>query len=586
MALTSTLFTGLSGLDVNQTRLNVVGNNIANVNTTAFKSSRAIFKPQFYVTDSGGTPPSGEFGGVNPSQRGLGAAVGSIEKNWEAGALESTGKTLDMGIDGEGFFIVQGKQQAYTRDGTFDLNSANEMVNKAGEYVMGFGVDVDNNVIPGDLQRITIPVGGLTKAKQTENVDMIGNLKADGPVAAGASILNSPPMTIRTGAPGAGTAPTALTPLTDLALASDPGTALFSGTETLSLDVKKGGRSLLTNPFETAGMTLGDLQDYMRGGMQIDSTVPVAAGVPAPGSSLVTLGTDPAGSARLTMTGNSGSANAIEMFGGGLSTDAGTSPFLMADGSDGTFDSNPTGESVHTGFIVYDSLGTAVNVSLTAVLETKSDAGNTWRLYATSNDDTDTLQPASPTNNGALLGTATLTFDQDGKLMDSEGTTFTLDRQDTGAGSPVTFKLGLDNVSQLSDTTGGSDLKASGQDGREIGTLSNYSIGENGLITGTFTNGLTQTLGQLATATFNNPLGLDDLGGNRFIAGANSGMPIIGSPMTLGAGAIRSGSLETSNVDLSEEFINMIISSTGFSASSRVITTSDQLIQELLNAAR
>src|SRR5580765_8341520 len=108
MALTSTLFTGLSGLDVNQVRLNVVGNNIANVNTVAFKASRALFKPQFYVSDSGGSPPSADFGGANPSQRGLGAAVAAIEKNFDPGSIEPTGKNTDMAIDGPGFFIVQG----------------------------------------------------------------------------------------------------------------------------------------------------------------------------------------------------------------------------------------------------------------------------------------------------------------------------------------------------------------------------------------------------------------------------------------------------------------------------------------------
>src|SRR3989440_11705317 len=101
MALTSTLFTGLSGLDVNQTRVNVVGNNIANVNTVAFKSIRALFKPQFYVTDGAGTPPSGDFGGTNPSQRGLGASVAEIEKNFAPGAIEPTGKPTDMAIEGD-----------------------------------------------------------------------------------------------------------------------------------------------------------------------------------------------------------------------------------------------------------------------------------------------------------------------------------------------------------------------------------------------------------------------------------------------------------------------------------------------------
>src|SRR5437764_10005387 len=102
MALTSALFTGLSGLDVNQTRLNIVGNNIANVNTVAFKSSRALFKPQFYITDAGGSAPTTDFGGTNPDQRGLGASVAAIEKDFTAGAIEPTGKPTDMAIDGEG----------------------------------------------------------------------------------------------------------------------------------------------------------------------------------------------------------------------------------------------------------------------------------------------------------------------------------------------------------------------------------------------------------------------------------------------------------------------------------------------------
>src|SRR5262245_44361429 len=99
MALTSTLYTGLSGLDVNQTRLNVVGNNIANTNTVAFKSSRALFKPQFYVTDIAGSPPSSDFGGQNPSQRGLGAVVASIQENFGQGSIEPTGKDTDLAID-------------------------------------------------------------------------------------------------------------------------------------------------------------------------------------------------------------------------------------------------------------------------------------------------------------------------------------------------------------------------------------------------------------------------------------------------------------------------------------------------------
>src|SRR4051812_27866154 len=141
MALTTALFTGLSGLDVNQTRLAVVGNNIANANTVAFKSSRALFKPQFYVTDSAGTSPSSDFGGTNPNQRGLGAQVSSIDRDFSAGSIEPTGKSTDMAIDGEGFFIVQGSEQRFTRDGAFNLNSSNQLVTASGEFVQGYSSD-------------------------------------------------------------------------------------------------------------------------------------------------------------------------------------------------------------------------------------------------------------------------------------------------------------------------------------------------------------------------------------------------------------------------------------------------------------
>ena len=164
MALTSALFTGLSGLDVNQTRLNVVGNNIANANTVAFKASRALFKPQFYTTDGAGTPPNADFGGTNPNQRGLGATVAAIEKDFAQGSIEPTGKDTDMAIDGEGFFVVQGPEQRFTRDGSFTLNSANQLVTSDGSFVQGFGVDADSNIIPGKVQNLTVPLGSTTPA--------------------------------------------------------------------------------------------------------------------------------------------------------------------------------------------------------------------------------------------------------------------------------------------------------------------------------------------------------------------------------------------------------------------------------------
>jgi flagellar hook protein FlgE len=572
MALTSTLFTGLSGLNVNQTRLNVVGNNIANVNTVAFKASRALFKPQFYVTDSGGTPADDTFGGSNPSQRGLGAVVATIEKDFSAGSIEPTGKPTDLAIEGDGFFVVQGKDQKFTRDGSFNLNEANQLVTTSGDFVQGYGVDVDQNVQVGQLQNITIPLGSLTQAEATEKATFQGNLNANGAIATGASILDSGPLTTDLGA-----LPDATTPLVNLRDPADLATPLFAPS-TLTLAGKRGGRNLSPLTFDITGTsTLGELQAFFNQGMTLDSTV-----TPAAGTSLTPLATDPATVTRLRITGNVGKENALSLTGSAFSNSANTLGLAFTD----DVASNPSGESVSTSFVAYDSLGTPLNINVTAVLESKADTGNTWRFYATSAQDTDAaaFDPTATSHPGAMLGTGTMTFDSDGKLISSTNASLQINRDNTGSGSPLNMAIDFSKMTSLASTE--SNLTATEVDGSPIGTLSSFTIGANGIITGSFDNGLTRTLGQVAMATFNNPMGLQDVGGNMYTSGANSGEPIVTSPLQLGAGSVRAGALELSNVDLSKEFINLIIASTGFSASSRVITTSDQLLTELLNTSR
>ena len=574
MALTSALFTGLSGLDVNQTRLNVVGNNIANVNTVAFKRSRVLFKPQFYITDRGGAGPSDGFGGANPSQRGLGATVAAVEKDFTTGAIEPTGKMTDLAVDGEGFFVVQGEEQRFTRDGSFNLNSSNQLVTTSGDFVQGYGVDDNGNIVTGSLQNLSIPIGTTTLSKPTENATLEGNLNGGGDAATGASILTSQLITTV----GGGAAPDANTLLSNVAAVDAPATPLIANGETFTLRGSRGGRELAQATFTTsATTTVGDFLNFVRQGMEIDATV-ADDGNPATPTAGVAVEADAAtaNAARLVVTGNLGGENALSLGGTALINSGGKAPFLFADGTNAAgVASNPTGESVHTSFITYDSLGTPLSIDLTAVLESKSDTGNTWRFFATSGDN----QGPEP-----VLGSGTVTFDGEGRLIDSTGTALTIDRTGTGAVTPLSVQLDFSQMTSL--TSRESELVMTEQDGSPIGTLNSYSIGAEGLITGSYSNGLTQTLGQVAMAMFSNPQGLVDEGGNQYTAGANSGLPVVTAPLTLGAGSIRSGALELSNVDLSEEFINLIISSTGFSASSRVITTSDQLINELLNSAR
>lgn len=561
MALTSTLYTGLSGLSVNQTQLNVVGNNIANANTVGFKASRALFKPQFYITDSGGSSPGNDYGGANPSQRGLGAALGSIEKDFSPGTIEPTGKSTDMAIEGDGFFIVRGTAQRYTRDGSFTLNSSNQLVTTSGDFVQGYGIDDNYNIVPGQLQNISIPLGGLTAAQQTEHVRLEGNLNADGNIGTGASIFNSQTLTLVGGA----AAPTDGDLLVNVADAATPATAMFSAGQTLTLTGKQGGRDLPAATLEITGATtVADFRAFLEQGLGIETGVP---GPVTPGVTLSASGT----TATLDITGNMGMDNALTLTGRSLIATGGGSPMQFTESPA----SDPSGESIQTSFIAYDSLGTPLTISVTAVLESKADTGNTWRFYASTPDNK---------SGGVSVGTGTLTFDNDGRLADSAGTTVSIDRSGTGARTPLNIKLDFDSMT--SQASRGSDLVMTEQDGSDIGTLNGFSIGADGVITGSFSNGLSRNLGQIAIASFSNPMGLSDVGGNLYETGSNSGLPVISTPLSRGAGAIRGGSLELSNVDLSNEFINLIIASSGFSAASRVISTSDQLITELLNSTR
>ena len=183
-----------------------------------------------------------------------------------------------------------------------------------------------------------------------------------------------------------------------------------------------------------------------------------------------------------------------------------------------------------------------------------------------------------------------LQFDNFGQLATGGQYNIQVDRFQTGALDPLQiamrFSSDADQVSALSNTGGGSTIAAVSQDGSPLGVLSSFSVGENGTITGGFTNGLTRTIGQLAIANFTNPEGLVDSGNNLFSVGPNSGTALITEPLEFGTGRIIGGALELSNVDLSQEFINMILTSTGYSAASRVVTTTNELMNQLLVLGR
>ena len=182
-----------------------------------------------------------------------------------------------------------------------------------------------------------------------------------------------------------------------------------------------------------------------------------------------------------------------------------------------------------------------------------------------------------------MLGTGTIIFDTGGDYQEGTNLNITIDRVDTGTATPQTITLDFRPLDGFASV---SAMSIRSQDGFAAGTLVDYSIGQDGIIIGAFDNGLTRQLGQVVLATFRNYEGLVALSDSLYGTGPNSGAAIFKKPMELGAGSISSAALELSNVDLSREFINLIIASTGFSASSRVIQTSDRLLNELMMMTR
>ncbi|MCL4191006.1 MAG: flagellar hook-basal body complex protein, partial [Thermoguttaceae bacterium] len=193
MGLASAMSTALTGLTAAETTIDVVGNNLANSSTVGFKASQASFATQFLQTLSLGAQPTGDSGGTNPRQVGLGTMVSDITPDFSQGTVEISSNPLDLAIQGEGFYVVQGRsgEQLYTRNGIFKLNAANEIVTITGNRLLGFGVDDQYQIQRTVLEPITIPLGAASVAQPTQNAYLEGQLTPTGDIADIAQIIQT-----------------------------------------------------------------------------------------------------------------------------------------------------------------------------------------------------------------------------------------------------------------------------------------------------------------------------------------------------------------------------------------------------------
>jgi flagellar hook protein FlgE len=573
MASTTAFYTGLSGLSVHARRLDVIGNNIANVNTTAYKSTRLELQNAFPRTMNPGTEPRQFLGGTNPYQVGLGVQIAGTTQNFSTGSITPTGDPRDLAIEGDGFFIVERAGDSfYTRNGAFRQDANDDLVTINGEKVMGFGVDADFNIVEGALTEINIPVGRLQISEPTTLVNYAGNLNAGGAVAQSGSLTNL----FSTGTTGfrttAGDIAGEATPLTSLA---DPslGGALFASGDTLRIDgaTRGGSRVPEAELAIGAGTTVADLLAFLNTSLGIHSTTTANPDGALPGATIDADGV-------IAIVGNTGTSATIAL----------DSADLKRFDSDGVLAGLPfatanqapsTGESDRTTTIVYDSLGNEVEVTVAFTLVSKNTNGTTWRYDLSSPDNAGA---------GPFLGTGEVSFDSLGELTSNDPITVSLSRAGTGAASPLAFNLQLSSgngrMTALTDTP--SQFAPVFRDGVPTGTLEQFGVDRDGTIIGAFDNGVTRTLGRVAVAKFINNNGLLDEGNALYRVGANSGPAIVTAPGEQAAGLITSGALELSNVDLGQEFIDLILTSTGYSASSRIIQTTDELMQQLLVIGR
>lgn len=578
MALTTAMFTGLTGLTTNSNLISVTGNNIANANTTGYKATRYTFETQISQTFRAGSGPSGAQGGTNPFQIGLGTRDGATTRNFNNGSIQTTGINTNMAIEGAGFFIVDNKgAQQYTRAGNFSLDRDFYLVDaSSGARVQGYSSNDDYEIIEGVLSDLSVPVGVATLAQATTTAQFSGNLNAAGDVATQGSINTSGVLNDAGGGLINGSEN-----LVDLRDPSDLVTPLFAVGDVITITgVTKGGAEIPDATFEVGpanttnsdanGTTLAEFMAFLDEIIGIDSVNDPAAGVAVD-----------AANGTIVVTGNSGlEANDIVISPASIVVNAGsatpTTPF------DWTKTQDADGESVRTTFVAYDSLGGTMNIEMSAVLEQKTNAGTVWRIYLASDDN----QPA--TGNDRLLSSTTLQFDTDGRLTSEDDIAFEIGRNNTGALTPQSITAAFTNPKGSLSALESQDslLTNFSRDGAPMGTLEDFSVDQNGRIAGVFSNGLVRDLGQVVLAQFSNPQGLQEIGGNFFIPTPNSGVAQIVTAGVGGAGRIVGGAIEGSNVDLTLEFINLIAAQTGFSAASRVLTTSNQLIQELLVTAR
>ena len=557
------LSSGVTGMQAHQQMLDVAGNNLANVNTTAFKASRANFSELLSQTLSQASQPTDSVGGTNALQMGSGVGVSSIIADMTQGSIVDTGNALDMAIDGEGYFVVSsGEQLLYTRAGAFSVDADGYLVDSATGYrVQRIGTtgEADGFQVSGN-NSIQIPYDVALPASATSEIAFTGNLSSDAVGTETAQVLTSSLSYTVDGEEATET--TELDQLdqfsggsgTDGQLgAGQTGTITISGYDADGTEFSSGLAMTVTG-----STTIQNLIDHLNNNVLTDATASFVDG------QIVITDNE---------TGYSLSDIAMSYSGSGsLETPA---YFEMTAVG---------GDEVQTANIaIYDGQGGKHVLSAALV---RSDETNTWDMVLTS-----------VTGNVKEIGIDTrriigLTFDSESGaftgIPDGETAEFTMSfTHDPDNDQTISLNFGtIGSFDGLTQFSGDSTAVAREQDGYESGSLSSASVSEDGVLVGSFTNGVKKDIATLALALFRNPSGLESAGSGYFSISANSGTAVLTRAASMGAGAIQGSALEKSNADIATEFVTLIEAQNGFQANARTISVANDILRELTNLIR
>ena len=564
------LYSGVAGLKTHQTRMDVIGNNIANVNTTAYKSSSMTFSELMSQTTqkaSGANATTG-VGGTNAKQIGLGVKAGAINTAITTqGSAQSTGNPFDIMITGDNFFVVSnGSENFFTRDGSFYVDGAGNLaMTSTGYNVMGWGVDETTGNIKQDTvtalrimsaANMTYPPEATTKA----NISGILDENDKDVTSANGKTVNLNFFDARG----------------------------YSYTAKFTFKQSGGDK---TNEYS---MELNKILDST--GAEIDiSKLKFGNRSQQKMETKVTLNTDAYkwdGKVLKTKDGTTEVANLADIF------KADGSLITPADDAAAQKQQKAL-DAIAKAYGYEGSTDEFLNLYITSTankdkqLTIQDLLGN---MMAGKTTDVLPADGSAITMEGRYFEGTTIVFNKDtGKLESVGGSTTNLNVNAAfsalgGNFSDVTIDLSkctnYDNkgTSTIGATSG--DLDGLGT-GRRLGDMIGVSIQKDGMIYARYDNGMTKLLGQIATAAFANASGLEKEGDNLYSATLNSGeFDGIGVDITAGGGYMSTGQLEMSNVDLSSEFTEMITTQRGFQANSRIITVSDTLLEELTNLKR